>query len=148
MMRLQYEALTRGVWLLYAATEVQTQTLTAPLTLEAEHSAKKLPMFSQMLDEVVEKAPSQASRMLMNFKDVNWHAMNSFVHSGLHPLRRHADGYPPELLESVIVNSNGLNVMTLMLGTILTGDTRLSGTVRKIQEKHHQVLPNLISPLN
>ncbi|WP_225923743.1 DUF6988 family protein [Pseudomonas azerbaijanorientalis] len=144
MLRLQYEALTRAVWLLYAAKDQQVESLAAALTLEAEHSAKKLPMFSQMLHEIVERAPVQASSMLMNFKDVNYHAMNSFVHSGIHPLRRHSEGYPPELIQSGIQNSNGLNVMTLQLGVILTGDPCLSGTVRAVQEKHHQVLPDQI----
>ncbi|WP_122299600.1 DUF6988 family protein, partial [Pseudomonas syringae] len=79
MMRLQYEALARGVWLLYAATDLQVQTLASPLTVSAETAARKMPMFSTMLEQVRENAPAQASRMLLNFKEVNWHAMNSFV---------------------------------------------------------------------
>ncbi|WP_372438136.1 hypothetical protein ACCM60_12965 [Pseudomonas chlororaphis subsp. aureofaciens] len=146
MMRLQYEALTRAIWLLYAAKDQQVETLVAPLTLEAEHRAKKLPMFSQMLREIVERAPVQASGILLDFKDVNSHAMNSFVHSGIHPLSRYSEGYPPELIQSGIQNSNGLNVMTLQLGVILTGDPCLAGTVRAVQEKYHQVLPDQIPP--
>lgn len=93
-----HEALTRAVWLMYAATDVQVERLTAPLSLQTEASAKNLPMFSKMLEEVAQKAPPQASRMLSHFKEVNWHAMNSYVHSGIHPLRRHAEGYPPQLI--------------------------------------------------
>ncbi|WP_201455850.1 DUF6988 family protein [Pseudomonas syringae] len=148
LMRLQYEALTRGVWLLYAATDLQVQTLASPLTIEAEKSAKKMPMFKDMLDEVVKTAPPQASRMLAGFKDVNYHAMNSYVHSGIHPLRRHAEGYPSGLIEDVLRNSNGLNVMTLQLCVVLTGDQRFAGTVKAIQERFHYVLPGLLSPLN
>lgn len=148
LMRLQYEALTRGVWMLYAATDLQVQTLASPLTLDAEHAAKKMPMFSAMLDQIVKTAPDQASRMLMGFKDVNYHAINSYVHSGIHPLRRHTEGYPSGLIEDVVRNSNGLNVMTLQLGIVLTGDQRFAGTVKAIQERFHHVLPSLISPLN
>lgn len=148
LMRMQYEALTRGVWLMYAATDLQVQTLASPLTLEAEKSAKKMPMFKDMLDAVVKTAPPQASRMLTGFKDVNYHAMNSFVHSGIHPLRRHVDGYPPELIEDVVKNSNGLNVMTFQLASILSGDPRFSGSMKAMQERFHHVLPGLISPLN
>lgn len=148
MMRLQYEALGRGVWLLYAATDLQVQTLASPLSVDAETAARKIPMFSTMLEQVVEKAPAQASRMLLNFKEVNWHAMNSFVHSGIHPLRRHAEGYPVGLIESVVKNCNGLNVMALQLGVVLSGDSRYEGVVRAMQEKHHQILPGLISPLH
>lgn len=148
LMRLQYEALTRGVWLLYGATDLQVETLASPLTLETEKSAKKMPMFKDMLDLIVKTAPPQASRMLMGFKDVNYHAMNSYVHSGIHPLRRHVEGYPAGLIEDVLRNSNGLNVMTLQLGVVLTGDQRYAGSVKAIQEKYHQILPGLISPIH
>ncbi|WP_249731724.1 DUF6988 family protein [Pseudomonas syringae] len=148
LMRLQYEAFARGVWLLYAATDLQVQVLASPLTVDAETSARKMPMFSTMLDQVVTKAPPEASRMLLNFKEMNWHAMNSFIHSGIHPLRRHADGYPDGLIESAVRNCNGLSVMVLQLCVVLTGDPRYEGVVRTIQEKHSQILPGLISPLH
>ncbi|RMV87595.1 DUF6988 family protein [Pseudomonas amygdali] len=147
MMRLQYEALTRSVWLLYAATDLQVETLASPLTLDAEHAAKKMPMFSAMLDQIVKTAPEPASRLLLNFKDVNYHAMNSFIHSGIHPLRRHAEGYPATLVEDVLRNSNGLSMMTLQMGMILSGDSRFFGVIGAVQEEFHQILPGLASPL-
>ncbi|KIY17259.1 hypothetical protein AO287_26605 [Pseudomonas savastanoi] len=103
-------------------------------------------MFAAMLDQIVKTAPDQASRMLLNFKETNYHAMNSFVHSGIHPLRRHAEGYPVRLVQDVLRNSNGLNVMTLQVGIILTGDPRFNGVIRAVQEEFHQILPGLISP--
>lgn len=148
LMRLQYEALTRAVWLLYAATDLQVETLAAPLSLESEATAKKMPMFSVMLDQVLAKAPVQASSHLVSFKDTSWHAMNSFVQSGIHPLRRHAEGYPAELIENVIRNSNGLNVMTLQLGVVLSGDPRFASAVSRINETYHAVLPGLTPPLH
>ncbi|KPB13560.1 hypothetical protein AC519_3160 [Pseudomonas savastanoi] len=147
MMRLQYEALTRSVWLLYAATDLQVETLASPLTLDAEHAAKKMPMFAAMLEQIGKTAPEQASRMLLNFKDVNYHAMNSFIHSGIHPLHRHAEGYPATLVEDVLRNSNGLNMMTLQMGMILSGDLRFFGLIGAVQEEFHQILPGLASPL-
>ncbi len=148
MMRLQYEALTRSVWLLYAATDLQVETLASPLTLDAEHAAKKMPMFAAMLDQIVKTAPDQASRMLLNFKETNYHAMNSFVHSGIHPLRRHAEGYPVKLVQDVLRNSNGLNVMTLQMGAILAGDSRINSVMRAVQEEFHQILPGLTPPVH
>ncbi|WPM28972.1 hypothetical protein OGV25_13390 [Pseudomonas sp. P1B16] len=148
MLRLQYEALTRSVWILYAATDQQVGTLGSPLTLEAEHAAKKMPMFAAMLNQIVEKAPEQASSMLLNFKEVNYQAMNSFVHSGLHPLRRHAEGYPAALVQDVLRNSNGLNMMTLQMGVILSGDPRFNGAIKTVQDEFNQILPSLASTLN
>ncbi|MFI3044522.1 DUF6988 family protein [Pseudomonas coronafaciens] len=141
LIRLQYEALTRSVWLLYAASDLQVETLASPLTLDTEHAAKKMPMFGAMLEEIIKTAPEPASRMLLNFKEVNYHAMNSFVHSGIHPLRRHVEGYPVKLVEDVLRNSNGLNVMTYQLAVVLTGDPRFAGTVQALQDKYHQILP-------
>jgi hypothetical protein len=144
LLRLQYEALTRAVWLMYAATNLQVEQLTAPLSLQAETSASKMPMFSKMLEEVEQKAPPQASRLLSQFKVVNWHAMNSYVHGGIHPLRRHAEGYPPELIHNVIRSSNGLSMMTLMTGQVLTGDPQGMTAVRGMQENYQMVLPDLV----
>lgn len=107
-----------------------------------------MPMFAAMLNQIVEKAPEQASSMLLNFKEVNYHAMNSFVHSGIHPLRRHAEGYPAVLVQDVLRNSNGLNMMTLQMGVILSGDPRFYGAIRTVQDEFNQILPSLASPLN
>jgi hypothetical protein len=147
IMRLQYEALTRSIWLLYAATDLQVEKMSSPLTLDAEHAAKKMPMFGAMLEQIVKTAPTQASRMLLSFKETNYHAMNSFVHSGIHPLRRQVEGYPVKLIQDAVRSSNGLNMMTLQVGVILTGDPRFDGVVRAMQDEFHQILPSLISPL-
>jgi hypothetical protein len=57
--------------------------------------------------------------------------------------------YSVGLIESVVRNCNGLNVMVLQLGVVLSsGNTRFDGTVRAIQEKFHQILPGLISPIH
>lgn len=146
LMRLQFEALTRGMWLLYAASDAQVEALACELTLDAEREARKVPMLSQMLEVVVGKAPDEASRMLLQFKEVNWHGMNSFVHSGIHPLQRHIDGYPQELIENVVRNSNGLNTMTGMLGAILTGDPQISAEFKALQVRYRNVLPDISSP--
>ncbi|PYB78959.1 hypothetical protein DMX11_07300 [Pseudomonas sp. LB-090624] len=148
MLRLQYEALARGIWLLYAATDRQVETLASPLSVISEQAAKKMPMFSEMLKEIHRTAPAIPSKMLQSFKDVNYQAMNSYVHSGIHPLRRHSEGYPEGLVRGVVTSSNGLSVMALQLGLILTGDSRLGGLVQEIQMDYSDLLPEIISPLH
>lgn len=83
-----------------------------------------------MLELIIEKSPFQASGMLLNFKEVNWHAVTSFVHSGIHPLRRHAKGYPVGLVEIALRKCNGLNVMVVQSGVFLGGDPRYGRVVR------------------
>lgn len=50
LMRLQFEALTRAMWLIYAASDTAIEKLSAPLTLETEQAAKNLPSAKEMID--------------------------------------------------------------------------------------------------
>lgn len=143
VMRLQFEALTRAMWLLYAASDLAIQKLTSPLTAESERAANKLPSVSEMVEAIAKRAPMEASAMLVQFKDVTWSAMNSYVHSGIHPLRRHAEGYPMPLVLQILQSSNGLLTMTGMVAAILTGDQRCIDPMRQIQVKFSDCLPEL-----
>lgn len=42
VLRLQFEALTRAMWMLYAATDLAIQKLTAPLTVESERVGARI----------------------------------------------------------------------------------------------------------
>jgi precorrin-6B methylase 1 len=52
------------------------------------------------------------------------------------------------LVQDVLRNSNGLNMMTLQMGVILSGDPRFYGAIRTVQDEFNQILPSLASPLN
>ncbi|WP_409372491.1 DUF6988 family protein, partial [Pseudomonas nitroreducens] len=84
--------------------------------------------------------------LTVQFKDVTWSAMNSYVHSGIHPLRRHAEGYPLPLVLQILQSSNGLLTMTGMVAAILTGDERCIEPMRKIQTRFSDCLPELLAP--
>ncbi len=139
--RLQHEALTRAVWILYAASESAVEKLTTPLSREAETAAGKPPMMATMLKELDGKAPAPALDSLRAFKDNNSAALNSFVHGGIHALQRHATGYPPELVLGALRNANGLMLMTAMLLAILAGRQDLVHTVGMLQVKYASDLP-------
>lgn len=49
LMRLQFEALTRSVWLLYAASDTDVERLQAPLDSRSEKTANRLPMLAGMM---------------------------------------------------------------------------------------------------
>lgn len=148
LMRLQFEALTRAMWLLYAASEAAIDKLMDPLTPASEQAAKNLPGASEMIDligkRVGQGVPPAAHQMLSHFKDVSWHAMNSFVHGGIHPLRRSADGFPVHLALQVLRNSNGLTIMTGMTMAVLTGDEAVVKPMSKIQPAFADCLPDLL----
>lgn len=148
LMRLQFEALTRAMWLIYAASDQAIDTLQAPLTVENEQAAKRLPGAGEMIDQigrrVGDRAPAAAHQMLVRFKDVSWHAMNSFVHGGIHPLRRSSEGFPVPLALQVLRNSNGLTTMIGMTLALLTGEEAVIRRMSKIQPAFADCLPDLL----
>ena len=146
LMRLQYEALTRSVWLLYAATDHDVDKLTAPLTSETEKVANKTPMLTVMLASIDGKAPAAATLMLKQFKDVMASALNSYVHGGIHALRRQSEGFPEPLLVQIVTASNGLLTMSAMMLAILSGDITISTQMSKVQPLFADCLPMLIPP--
>lgn len=143
LFRVQYEALTRGIWLLYGASEEWVEKFSAPLTTENAKKANEGPMLSKMLEEIEGKAPDLVTAQLKEFKEYSWKALSSFVHVGLHPLKRQAEGYPLEIIEQVLRQSNGLSLLATMLLTILSGDRRQQGKVAALQCEFAACCPNL-----
>lgn len=52
LMRLQFEALTRAMWLQYAASDLAIEKLRAALTFENEKAAKNFPSASEMIEKL------------------------------------------------------------------------------------------------
>src|SRR2546423_246091 len=67
MLRLQYEALLRAAWALFAASETQVDKLSRVLDIEAEQAAKNSPGAAEMLDAVSRKAPAGLAAPLQEF---------------------------------------------------------------------------------
>lgn len=143
LMRLQFEALTRAAWAVWAAKEVDISRLQAPLTLVTEKEARKLTGLSVMLAQLEGKSPAAMVEMLNVFKETSLTALNSFVHGGIHVLTRHASGYPENLVAQVVRNSNGLMTMAGMLLAILGADDAARIRMSKIQPGFADCLPPL-----
>ena len=109
-MRMQFEATTRSAWLLFAATDAQVALAGAPLTAESEEAARDLPMATGMIKDLAKAAVPAAAApaaMLGQFNKVQRNALNSFIHGGIHALRRHEEGYPVQLVRQLVECSNG-----------------------------------------
>lgn len=144
LMRPQFEALARSVWAMYAASDADIERLQAPLTLESEKAASKLPMLGKILAEIAEKAPAGPVQMLASFKESSLSSLNSYVHGGLHVLHRQVEGYPEVLVAQIVRNSNGLQVMAGMLLAMLTGSQATASKMSKIQPGFADCLPELV----
>ncbi|MDH1242985.1 hypothetical protein VUS72_33030 [Pseudomonas aeruginosa] len=81
--------------------ETAIEKLSALLTREAEQAAKNLPSAKGMIDQIGKRvgqdAPAAAHQTQVHFKGISWNTMNSFMHGGIHPLRRNADDFPVHL---------------------------------------------------
>ncbi len=142
LVRLQYEALLRAIWLLYAAPESAVSKLMGEFTREAVGNSEKLPMQAEMIKALEGKAPKAAMISLSNFKEHQWKPLSSYVHGGIHALTRHSKGYPVILLAQVVRVSNGLSTMTAMLLLIISNDQTRVGQLSAIQSAFADCLPD------
>jgi hypothetical protein len=127
VLRLQYEALLRAAWLLYGASPSHIEKLAGVLDLEAEKAAKNLPGATDMLESVVKEAPQGLSAPIVEFNQYSRHALNSFVHTGIHPLRRARDGFPLEMATTIVRISNGLmHIAYRMLASLSGSQPRMN----------------------
>lgn len=139
--RSQFEALLRSIWILYAAPEEQLSKLSANLTVETEQSAKNLPQAADMMAAVNKKGPPQAYEALNRFKENSWKALNSYVHAGIHPIRRHAEGYPTQLIEGIARNANGLAILSAMQAVVLSGVQPLQREILDLATQYPDCMP-------
>ena len=142
--RAQFEALLRSIWLLYAASDDQVAKLTEGLSIETEQGAKNLPQTADMMKALERTGPAPAYEALKRFKDNSWKALNSYAHAGLHPLRRHADGYPSELAIGVLRNANGLASLTAMQAVTLAGAQLYQRAVLALTSEYPDCMPELL----
>jgi hypothetical protein len=125
LLRLQYEALLRAAWVLYAAGDQQLAKLTPQLDPNSEQAANNLPGPADMLKVLEAKAPTGLIQPLNEFKAVAMKGLNSFVHGGIHPLTRIKDGFPEVLALQLVRNSNGLMHFGYRMMTSLAGSQEL-----------------------
>ncbi len=141
LLRAQYEAALRSVWICYVAKDDEVCLLEQELSAETERGAKGLPQANDMLLGIERAAPQAASQSLKNFRTHSWAALNSFVHSGIHALNRHKNGLPLQLAEGALRSSNGLGVLAAMQCAIATGGQDLVRRVGLAQRSFGDCLP-------
>lgn len=133
LLRVQYEAFIRGLWLRYVATEND---------LSRFKRDKVKPNFHE-LTVAVESARGIKSGLLSHIKDKQWAIFNSFTHTGVEALLRrmgeNTTGYDNYKNEDII---NGLKFSGLILlfcaseMAILTGNNELIDDTVNILQKY------------
>lgn len=139
--RAQFEALLRSIWVLYIASDDQICKLAPELTVETEQSAKNLPPVAEMMSALSKKGPPQAYDALNRFKEHSWKALKSYAHSGIHPIRMHAVGYPEQLIENIAINANGLAIVGAMQAVVLCGAQQLQRKILDLAAQYPGCMP-------
>ena len=143
LLRPQYETLVRAVWARHAARPGDIDRLLAPLTLESQQAARKLPGVPDMLAAIEKTGPRGAGALLARAKDRLWDGLNSFIHGGIHPFRRGHEGYPLALLTDLLKNANAFSVLTLLVLAELTDDPTVVELVGTLHGRFQDILPAL-----
>lgn len=137
LLRSQYEAALRGAWALYAASNEKVDKLNRPLDLDSEQAAKNLDGPERMLDALKARAGFNQQLLglvipLVEIRETQWKAMNSFVHGGIHPLQR-TEGFPMQLAVQVVRNSNGISHIAcrLVMRLAIQLDTTLAAQTER-----------------
>ncbi|MEB4592860.1 hypothetical protein VSS37_17915 [Candidatus Thiothrix sp. Deng01] len=136
LLRLQFEALVRAMWLLHAAPDKVTARLMGEFNQETAKKADRLPMMTEMLNELEGKAPPEDMRLLLKFKDHSWKPLSSYVHGGIHVMHRHSQGYPTALIHQAIKASNYVSLMVSLNLVRLLGNNKLEELIVQIQRDY------------
>lgn len=139
--RSQFESALRSVWLTCAATDLDISKLTANLGRDSGQAAKNVSQAQDMMSALAKSGPKEAHAALVRFKENSWGVLNSFVHAGIHPLRRHLEGYPAELALGILCNANGLAVLCGMQAVALSGIQPLQKEVLALAARHSFCMP-------
>jgi len=77
LLRLQFDALTRSVWLLWGVFEKKVERIMQDLSVDTANADNGLPSHAEMIKQTDGKAPAEATRILSEFRDVTWKASSS-----------------------------------------------------------------------
>jgi hypothetical protein len=144
LLRLQYEALTRAMWLHFAAKDSFIKKYDIPL--DVKKTPPDFPTITVMIEDIMKCQIKGPGEMLKEIKDATWSGMNNYVHNGFHPIFRVLNRYPTGLLIQILQTSNAMNTMLAMVMANIATDHDLVNLVKKLQVDFQDCLPILIKP--
>jgi hypothetical protein len=141
VLRMQYDAVLRAVSVLFAATRADVDALAAPLTPGTAKAARSLGLPAELLLAIEKsEAPLDLKRSLRKFRSSSWQILNSYVHAGLHPLRRQ-DAHHEHELATALRLSNGLAAIACGLMVIVGQRPKLQADINVACVSHPDCMP-------
>lgn len=143
-LRMQYESMVRSAWALWAATPDEIDLLEQELTPEAEDAAKQVGEYGAMKKSLkASSCPEVLLGQLEEFDRISWRSLNSYVHGGIHALKRGEDGFPLWLAIQILRTSNGLMTMAAAMLSKLSGEDRGLADINRLLPQFKECLPEL-----
>jgi hypothetical protein len=127
LVRLQFEAVLRGSWLFFAASDDWIGKFTSQPTSNRHVESTKFPFANVMLEDLsTSPAEPVLPQSLANLKKLAWDSMNSYTHGGFRMMARALDGFEPELLAWMLKTTNSLSYITAQLIAQIANDQERS----------------------
>lgn len=141
LLRAQFESLVRALWLHFAADDAWIESYFAKLKADPSKDPGNPLTMDKMLQHLAVKAPRGIASRLQPLKDAAWGPLNSYVHSGIHPIVHQHAGVSVEFALATLRNANGLTGMAAVLAAELSGDHQQVTSVLNAQYAHPDCLP-------
>jgi len=141
LLRAQFEALVRALWLRYIADDAWIEKYFAKVQADPRKDPNISRGMDEMLKDLAAKAPRGIASKLQPLKDGAWGPLNSYVHSGIHSIVHQHAGVPEEFALATLRNSNGLTGMAALLAAELSGDPQKVVNILAAQHAHPDCLP-------
>lgn len=137
LVRLEFEAYVRGIWLLFCASEPQ---------LKIFKNDKLDRKFGQLIEDV-EKLEAYNSGTLSHVKKVSWDVMNSLTHSGYYQVirRNTADEIIPNYTDDELLNAlssaNSFGILTAVEIANIAKDEELAHEILERGQTYFEKAP-------
>lgn len=143
MLRLQFEALIRAIWVWFIASDQAVSKFSLPLSRESLQAAKNLPGVNDMLKALLKsnEIPKPMLETLENFQSELLKDLHSLVHSGLLPVALYSEGVPESMQVVTIKNSNLLVVLAGAMMGFLTQSHSVMQEMNNIPRRFESCLP-------
>ncbi len=142
-MRLQYESLVRGFWMLYAENDLWFNKFSAAGKVGSSELKKlETPMLADMLKSLDNtQAPQHILAQLNDFRALNNTPFNSFTHGGVLALLTNGVGFETKLVYDSIRNANAVATINMQMMSILTEVPEAIEPIRVMHHRYVDCLP-------
>lgn len=136
LVRLQFEAVVRGAWILFSAPDSWVAQFSSPPASNDAEEPAEFPKMYQLLDQLgSSSAEPDLVTSLASLKTKAWDSLNSYTHGGLRSMVRTLNGHEEELLVWMLRTQNSLSYTASQLIARVADDATCSNKLFQIRNE-------------